>query len=208
MRDFSKKYLDFLTGPLAGINLTRITDEEEFYFKQIFDSIVPLEHCPRFKKTLDERKLLVDVGFGGGFPILPLAYSVPRGTFIGFEARGKKAQAVTKIAEHLGIGNARLYHQRVEEVDFNRPSIVTFKAVGKISEMLELIHPSAPTTVYFYKGPNWQELEDLGPIEPLWELVEQIEVEIPNTEGRVLLGFEWKKVPCGTKKLVKLSNFL
>lgn len=208
MRDFSKKYLDFLTGPLAGINLTRITDEDEFYFKQIYDSVIPLERCPIFKKLIDERLLVVDVGFGGGFPILPLAHTVPRGTFIGFEARGKKAQAVTQIAAHLGLTNAKLFHQRVEEVDFDRPCVVTFKAVGKIDEMLSLINPSAPTVVYFYKGPNWKELEDLGPIEPKWKLIEQVDIEIPETEGRTILGFEWKNVPCGTKRLVKLSNFL
>lgn len=208
MRDFSKKYLEYLTGPLAGINLTRITNEDEFYHKQILDSVVPLDYCPIFTKLLAERGILVDIGFGGGFPILPLAFRVPRGTFIGFEARGKKASAVSQVAGHLGIGNARLYHQRVEEVEFDLPCVVTFKAVGKISDMLQLIHPSAPTVVYFYKGPNWQELEDLGPIEPRWKLIEQVDIEIPDTEGRTILGFEWKKVPCGTKNLVKLSKFL
>ena len=70
-----------------------------------------------FKNCLEKTKLMVDVGFGGGFPILPLAFNNPDKKFIGFEARAKKAQVVQKIAAALGLTNAKLMHQRLETVD-------------------------------------------------------------------------------------------
>ncbi len=211
MRDFSDRYLDFLTGPLAGINLTRITDSEEFYYKQILDSLVSLDDELQFSQLLDKTKLLIDVGFGGGFPILPLAKKVPRGTFLGFEARKKKASAVTQIKDHLGLTNVKLFHQRLEEVLFDRECIITFKAVGKISDMLSMIKTTKQLYVYFYKGPNWEDLEDLGPIGPDWELFDVKNFDLKYTDGRTILGFRNKNVPHGTindKKLVKLSKFI
>ena len=211
MKDFSNKYLHFLTGPLAGINLTRITDEDEFYHKQILDSLVALDDDLQFNSLLEKTKLLVDVGFGGGFPILPLAHKVPRGTFLGFEARKKKASAVEQVRDYMGLNNVKLFHQRLEQVLFDRECIITFKAVGKISDMLAMIKSTAQLYVYFYKGPNWKELEDLGPIGPDWELFDVKDFDLKYTDGRTILGFRNKNVPHGTindKKLVKLSKFI
>ncbi|MCK5882440.1 MAG: class I SAM-dependent methyltransferase [Bacteriovoracaceae bacterium] len=211
MRDFSDKYLKFLTGPLSGINLTRITNEDEFYHKQILDSLVVLDDSLRFPEILNQLELLVDVGFGGGLPILPLAHNVPHGTFIGLEARKKKVSAVEQVRDHLSLPNVQLYHQRLEDVLFDRECIITMKAVGKISDMLSLITTKVQVYVYFYKGPNWKELEDLGPIGPEWELFDVNDFDLKYTDGRTILGFRNKKVPHGTinnKKLVKLSKFI
>ena len=49
MKEFSQKYLDLLTGPYKDINLTRITEFEEFHDKQIVDSILPRELFPEFE---------------------------------------------------------------------------------------------------------------------------------------------------------------
>src|SRR3954466_10046639 len=107
MKDFSQKYLDLLTGEFAGINLTRNESPEEFYNKQIMDSVLPQEHSDVFKKVLDKTKILVDIGFGGGFPILPLAQANPDKKFYGFDARAKKAQVVSKIAQKLELKNVK-----------------------------------------------------------------------------------------------------
>jgi 16S rRNA G527 N7-methylase RsmG len=41
-QEFSRKYFDLLTTDYAGINLTRITNYDEFVLKQIDDSLAPL----------------------------------------------------------------------------------------------------------------------------------------------------------------------
>ena len=71
MLDFSLKYLQILKTDLAGLNLTNILDDEEFYHKQILDSINPYLQSASFQAEVKEKGVVVDVGFGGGFPILP-----------------------------------------------------------------------------------------------------------------------------------------
>lgn len=212
MKEFAKKYLDLLTGEFAGINLTRIASPEEFYQKQIVDSVLPETESKVFKNCLEKTKLLVDVGFGGGFPILPLAFTNPDKRFFGFDARAKKAQVVQKIADTLGLKNATLKHQRLETVDFDVDTMITFKAVGKVADYLPLIRTSKTVYVFFYKGPNFYELEDIEELlEKDWELIEEKSYDVPGTEGRILLGFKNRKVLRGTmttEKIIKFSSLL
>ncbi len=212
MKDFAKKYLDLLTGEFAGINLTRIESPDDFYNKQILDSVMPMTESKVFRNALEKTNLLVDVGFGGGFPILPLAFKNPEVKFIGMDARAKKVQVVQKIAENLGLTNAHLKHQKLEYVDFDIDTVITFKAVGKVSDLLPKLRTDKTLYVFFYKGPNFYELEDIEELlEKDWELIEEKAYDVPGTEGRVLLGFKNRKVLRGTfvtEKIIKFSSLL
>jgi 16S rRNA (guanine527-N7)-methyltransferase len=210
MENFSKKYLELLTGEFEGINLTRIDSPEEFYHKQILDSVLPQEQSEVFAKALAKTKLLVDIGFGGGFPVLPLSFKNPDKKFYGFDARAKKAQVVSRIAERLELENVKLKHQRFEEVIFDRDAVVTFKAVGKVADLLPLFKTNKTLYVFFYKGPNFYELEDIEPLMDDWEVIEEITYDVQGTDGRLLLGFKNKKVLRGTKtsKNIKFSELL
>lgn len=211
LREFSDQYLALLTGEFAGINLTRIDSPEEFYYKQILDSVKPMEESERFVSDIKKTKVVIDIGFGGGFPILPLAKENPEVKFIGIDARGKKANVVNQIAERLGIKNAKCFHGRIEEVDFDVDAVVTFKAVGDVQDFLPLISTSKTLTVYFYKGPNFYELEDIEKIlKQGWTVVEEVGFDVPMTDGRLLIGFKNKNVLRGTKipKKIKISELL
>lgn len=200
MKEFAEQYLKLLTEDFGTINLTRIEDFDSFYNKQIIDSVEPLRLSSVFKKSIEEAGVLVDVGFGGGFPVVPLAKSLPHIKFLGFEARAKKASVVSQIAERLGVKNTNLMHQRLEDVFFDRPAVITLKAVGKIHEYLDMINTDQTIKVFFYKGPNYKELENLPLVLRRWEQIEELPYEIKDTEGRVLIGFQNKEVPRGTNK--------
>lgn len=210
MKEFSKKYLDLLTNEFSGINLTRIEGPEDFFNKQIMDSVLPEIHSEIFKKALEKTKILVDIGFGGGFPVLPLAFTNPDKKFYGLDARAKKAQVVTKIANSLGLNNVKLLHQRFEEIIFDRDAVVTFKAVGKVSELLPRLKTNKTLYVFFYKGPNFYDLEDIDELLDSWELIEEVSYDVEGTEGRLLLGFKNLNVLRGTKtaKNIKFSELL
>lgn len=211
MLDFSIRYLQILKTKLAGLNLTNILDPDEFYHKQILDSINPYLQSEFFKQEISKTKLVVDVGFGGGFPILPLAKLLPEVTFVGVESKRKKVDAVKLLAEELGLENVRLVHSRLEDFFFDRPSVVTFKAVGTVADYLPLIRTNSDLTVFFYKGPNFMELErpHLSKVEKSWKLIENQEIQVPGTQQRFLVSFISQNVPRGTAKtLVKLSDFL
>lgn len=212
MLDFSIRYLHVLKTKLAGLNLTNILDPDEFYHKQILDSINPYLQSEFFKSEVEKRGVVVDVGFGGGFPILPLAKMLPDIKFVGVESRRKKADAVTLIAEELGLKNVKLVHSRLEDFLFDRPATVTFKAVGTVKDYLPLISGTTKDmTVFFYKGPSFHELEgeSLEKLSQNWKFLDNQEIEVPGTQKRFLVSFAAQNVPRGTAKtLVKLSDFL
>lgn len=208
---FSEQYFELLNNEYKGINLTRITDFNDFLNKQIVDSIKPLEASPVFKNSLDKSKRLVDVGFGGGFPILPLANICDKYQFVGIETRGKKVKVVAEIAEVLGLKNVSLFHERIENVFIDVPAVVSFKAVGKVWDFLNKINTNQKLQVFFYKGPNFYTLEadQIKKAKEEWNIIEEVEIEVEGTEKRLLIGFENKNVPRGTKqKLVNLSSLI
>ncbi|MEX0798162.1 MAG: RsmG family class I SAM-dependent methyltransferase [Bacteriovoracaceae bacterium] len=214
MRQFAREYFDLLVGEYKGINLTRITNFDEFYNKQILDSIEPLNQSRQFKASILSTGLFLDIGFGGGFPILPLAHSLPQIKFLGVETRNKKVKVVREIANKLGLSNVKLVHERIENILIDAPVVCSLKAVGKIDDFLSRINVFAPDVIiYFYKGPNFFKLEEeaLKNVVSCWNVVEQREITIPGTEKRYLIGFKPKKVPHGTntinvKQLVKVSD--
>jgi 16S rRNA (guanine527-N7)-methyltransferase len=212
MLDFSIKYLQVLKTKLAGLNLTNILDPVEFYHKQILDSIHPYLQSELFQSHVKRRGVVVDVGFGGGFPILPLAKLLPEIQFVGVESKRKKADAVTLIAEELGLTNVQLVHSRLEDFLFDRPATITFKAVGTAKDYLPAIqHTTKDLSVFLYKGPSFMELEgkDLPKLEKDWKLLENQEITVPGTQQRFLVSFQSVNVPRGTaNSLVKLSDFL
>lgn len=212
MLDFSIRYLNVLKTKLAGLNLTNILDPDEFYHKQILDSINPYLQSELFKSHVQKRGVVVDVGFGGGFPILPLAKLLPDIKFVGVESKRKKVDAVTLIAEELGLTNVKLVHSRLEDFMFDRPATITFKAVGTAKDYLPAIHRTTnDISVFLYKGPNFMELEgkDLPKLDKEWKLMENQEISVPGTQQRFLVSFQAQNVPRGTSKsLVKLSELL
>lgn len=211
MLDFSIRYLQVLKTKLEGLNLTNILDPDEFYHKQILDSINPYLQSELFKGEIAKKKIVVDVGFGGGFPILPLAKLLPDIKFVGVESKRKKVDAVKLIAEELGIHNVKLVHSRLEDFIFDRPAVVTLKAVGTVIDYLPIMNRTNDLSVFFYKGPNFMELEAeaLPKLEKQWKLMENQQIKVPGTQQRYLVSFFSQNVPRGTAKtLVKLSDFL
>lgn len=211
MLDFSIRYLNVLKTKLSGLNLTNILDPDEFYHKQILDSINPYLQSEAFKADVQRKKLVVDVGFGGGFPILPLAKLLPDVQFVGVESKRKKVDAVKLISEELGLHNVKLVHSRLEDFLFDVPATVTFKAVGTAADYLPAInHTVQDLSVFLYKGPNFMELEgkSLSTLEKNWKFNGVQEISVPGTQQRFLVSFSAQNVPRGTaKSLVKLSDF-
>jgi 16S rRNA (guanine527-N7)-methyltransferase len=211
MLDFSIRYLHVLKTKLEGLNLTNILDPDEFYNKQILDSINPYMQSEVFQRDVKRRGVVVDVGFGGGFPILPLAKLLPDVQFVGVESKRKKVDAVKLIADELGLTNVTLVHSRLEDFLFDRPATITFKAVGTVIDYLPIIQrTTSDMSVYFYKGPNFEELESSGlpKLAKTWKFQENQEIKVPGTQQRFLVSFNALNVPRGTAKtLVKLSDF-
>jgi 16S rRNA (guanine527-N7)-methyltransferase len=210
MKEFANKYLEYLNTKFKGLNLTRITEFSEFYNKQVLDSLLPLEESKIFYDSVMKHKLFIDIGFGGGFPLLPVAYRYKDIKFLGFDGKKKKVKAVSELAKLFHMEHVKVYHKRLEELFFDQQAIITFKAVGKVADSLSKIRTNQKLKVFFYKGPNFYELESLKSILKDWALIEDKLIAVPETSGRLLLGFENKRelTFSSDKSLVKVSSFL
>lgn len=211
MKRFAESYFELLNGKYAGINLTRITEPEDFWNKQILDSIEPFNQSKIFRESINESDVHVDVGFGGGFPLLPLAYLNPQKEFVGIEARAKKAKVVDEIALELGLKNVNCHHIRIENLLIDVPCCITLKAVGKVYDFLSLINTKNKVKVFFYKGPNFTNIEadQIKKAKNEWSVIEDLEINVQGTEKRYIIGFENKNVPHGTtnkKGLISLAS--
>jgi 16S rRNA (guanine527-N7)-methyltransferase len=206
MNEFINKLFSLITVKYAGINLTRINSFEEFKIKQIDDSLKIIDESKLFKNEILKNKILIDVGFGGGFPLLPLAYTFPEINFLGIELRQKKINVVSAIAEELGLKNIKFYHGDVEKFLFDKDCVVTLKAVGKILEYNNKIHNLKNCTIFHFKGPQVETLEPEALSQT--NLIEKSFYSLDKTDGRSILAYQLKNVPRGTDKfLVKLSDF-
>ncbi len=67
---------------------------------------------------------------------------------------------VAEIAHKLGLKNVKLHHERIENVLIDKPAVCSLKAVGKVDDFLSRINCPYRTRVYFYKGPNFHQLEE------------------------------------------------
>ena len=189
MKDFSDQYMSFLSDNFSGINLTKILDKNDFYHKQVLDSVLPLWRSDVFLQSLEKTRILLDVGFGAGFPLVPLSRYLPEIRCCGIEARAKKVEVVRQVGEYFSLQNLYLCHGRLEDFFIDESLTLTFKAVGKVADCLGKIRTDKTVRAFFYKGPRFHQLEDVRAIPEGWELIEECHFSLPGTEGRVFLGF-------------------
>ncbi len=213
LREFSDHLLSLYTNEFSGINLTRILDANDFYHKQIIDSVFPFENFESIKSRFEDYDLCLDIGFGGGFPLIPLAKIFEEKNFLGLEARGKKAKVVQQISDIMGLTNVKTFHYRSEELLIDIPCFITFKAVGTIQLCLDQLNCTEDVTVLFYKGPDYENEEKSMKLDKSWRMLKKEYFELPHGEKRTIVILE-KNVPRGTsasfkkKKLKKLSEII
>ena len=105
------RYMEKVLQWNEKVNLTAITDREEFVQKHLVDSLLCAE-------TLEftESSSICDVGTGGGFPGVPLAVCYPEKEFVLMDSLAKRIKIVQQICDELSIKNVRAVHGRAEDL--------------------------------------------------------------------------------------------
>lgn len=143
----------------AQDNLTRIVDEQDFYLRHVADSLLLGQALPEVM-TADWR--VADVGCGGGFPMLPLAWANPKLRLTGIEARSKKAAFVMAQIGALGFSNAGVLATQAREAGrladhAGRYHVILLRAVGPAGRMLRevkgLLSEASGAMIIHYKTP-------------------------------------------------------
>ena len=122
----------FLCEYNEKVNLTRITDYQDYINKHICDSLLLGAAFPE----LTERKLKIcDIGCGAGFPSLVLAAAYPEWEITALDSIAKKTAFVKLAGEKFTLKNFSVFTGRSNELNRkaewkNRFDIVTARAVA------------------------------------------------------------------------------
>lgn len=179
------------------LNLSALRDEDAIWIGNISDSVVALD-LDVFQKS-DLR--ILDVGTGGGFPLLPLAICKRDCSFTGLDSTQKKLDAIDTMKTALGLSNVSLLSGRTEELGHDSAhrqqyDIVTARAVAELNVLLEFCIPFVKVGghVVAWKSMKIEaELKEslLARAELGCHLIDQYEYELPGDWGkRQLLVFE------------------
>ena len=98
-----------------NINLTRILGSQDILIQHFLDSLsclLPLHNISGKHANLK----LIDVGSGAGFPGIPIAIINSNIDVTLVESREKKCIFMKQIISELGLSNARVLNERVEQL--------------------------------------------------------------------------------------------
>ena len=137
-----ERYIELLLEANKTMNLTRIDDVESARVQHVADSLTLLPLIPA--SAMD----IADIGSGGGVPGIPLAIALPHKRFALVEATKKKAAFLERTIAELGLKNARVRAERVEDagrfgggVLRESMDIVIARAVGRMVWLVEWCLP-------------------------------------------------------------------
>lgn len=130
--DYDKLY-DILCEYNEKVNLTAISDYEDFYVKHIRDSMLGLPYV---------KGRVLDVGSGAGFPALVLKNENPDLDITMLDSVNKKVVYLNEVISIFGLENTRAIHSRIEDIkEFEGFDTVTARAVAKLASLSEYCLP-------------------------------------------------------------------
>ncbi|MCC6841075.1 MAG: 16S rRNA (guanine(527)-N(7))-methyltransferase RsmG [Flavobacteriales bacterium] len=107
---------------------------------------------------------IVDVGTGGGFPLVPLAILFPECSFHGIDGIGKKIMAVQGVVQGLGLKNCTAEQVRSEDHKLRYDFIVS-RAVTTLPDFLRMakhLVPKGAGKLFYLKGGDL--IDELRPV--------------------------------------------
>ncbi|MHC5725753.1 MAG: 16S rRNA (guanine(527)-N(7))-methyltransferase RsmG [Nostoc sp.] len=161
---FQRLYELILEGN-RQLNLTRITDSQEFWEKHLWDSLKGIAPEGEFIPSLEEAASVIDIGTGAGFPGVPVTIIAPNCKITLMDSTRKKITFIDNILTELALTNAKTLVGRAEEIGQHPQhrqayDIALIRAVGTASVCAEYALPLLKRSglAIIYRG-NWTEEE-------------------------------------------------
>lgn len=195
------KYMRLVQEWNEKINLTAITEDEEFIKKHFIDCIKAFK-----SKAIAEAHTIIDVGTGAGFPGIPIAIMHPTAKITLLDSLNKRINYLNIVVRELGLKNVTTIHSRAEDGARKQElrekfDVATSRAVANMAVLSEFCMPYVRKGGYFValKGPSIdEELKNAGnAIKTLGgELKGIIEVSIEETDLKHNIVEVEKIKPC------------
>lgn len=153
------KYMRLVQEWNEKINLTAITEDEEFVKKHFIDCIKAFK-----SDAINNAKSIIDVGTGAGFPGMPIAILHPTAKITLLDSLNKRINFLNLVVRELGLTNVTTIHSRAEDGARNpklreKFDVATSRAVANMAVLSEFCMPYVKKGGYFValKGPSIDE---------------------------------------------------
>lgn len=191
---FNQLFQEIVAGN-RQINLTRITEPDDFWEKHLWDSLSGLApwYEPEKPEWLPTVKRVIDIGTGGGFPGVPVAIARPKWQVTLLDSTRKKIAFLETLCQQLGVTNAAFLADRAENTGRDpahraQYDLAMVRAVGPASTCAEYALPLLKKSGFavLFRGQWTDEEEELfvGTLDTLGgELVSICPWETPLSKG-------------------------
>lgn len=147
--DKFKTFMNFILDRNGKVNLTAVTDPNDFETKHFADSLMCCT-SPVFK----EAKRIIDIGTGAGFPGIPLAICFPEKEFVLLDSLNKRIKIINEAINLLELRNVTAVHARAEDLARNKLhreqyDLCLSRAVSNLTVLAEYCLPFVRTGGYF-----------------------------------------------------------
>lgn len=116
----------------ATYNLTTITDASSVLTLHVADSLTLV---PKVKEFAPAAKRVLDVGSGGGLPVVPLAVMRPDLSVSAVDTVKKKAVFLRQAGVMCRLRNFTVYNDRVEKLLVPPFDVITSRAFASLKDM-------------------------------------------------------------------------
>ncbi len=122
----------------AKVNVISRKDMDQFYVHHVLHSLT----LSAFVNWNANCKIL-DLGTGGGFPVIPLAILMPQVRFTAIDGTGKKIKVVQEVIQHLKIKNVEALHVRAEDFRGSFHFVIS-RAVTQLDQLIQYARHLVP----------------------------------------------------------------
>ncbi len=150
------------------MNLTAITEEDEFIVKHIIDSL-SIAKSAEFKTMISGKNepSLIDVGTGAGFPGMVLKIVYPCLKIVLFDSLKKRLNFLDEVITELELSNISTLHGRAEDCGHDKMyrenfDIAVSRAVANMSSLSEYCLPFVKRDGYFIAYKSGDSSEELN----------------------------------------------
>jgi 16S rRNA (guanine527-N7)-methyltransferase len=171
---------DYVVAGNQQLNLTRITEPQEFWEKHLWDSLRGIARWLGDEAS-DTVQQVIDIGTGGGFPGVPVAIAHPQWQVTLLDSTRKKVSFLDRLAQDLQLGNLKTLCDRAEQAGHHPKhrghyDLALIRAVGSASTCAEYALPflKIDGVAVLYRG-QWTEAEQEGLQSAVQQLGGQIE---------------------------------
>lgn len=182
-KEFYNEYIQAFLKQNAKLNLISKNDEKFLWEKHIFDSLSIERYFDKYKKG----KTMLDIGTGGGFPALPVAYTYKDIDVYPLDSIRKKINAINEMKDELNLENVFPICERAEKLS-QKFDLITSRAVAPLKVISGYALPLLKKDGYFVAFKSVKAQEEIDDAKLILKkfnakVIDIIEYDLPLDEN-------------------------